>query len=209
MLSHLVVSDSFQPHGPPGFSVHGENAGVGCHALLQGIFPTQGSNPGLPHCRQIVYHLSHQGSPRILEWAAYPFSRGSSQPRNQTGVFCTAGGFFTNWAISATQCTVAHRTPLSMGFSSQEYWSGLPFPSPGDLPNPGIEPRSPALQADALTSEPPGKPVTMQREVNCTVRTQLSHFTSLHFKTIILFCHIPIILKCFIIYLKIRKFYWT
>ena len=45
-----------------------------------------------------------------------------------------------------------------MGFSRQEYWSGLPFPSPGDLPNPGIEPRSPALQADALSSEPPGKP---------------------------------------------------
>ena len=47
-----------------------------------------------------------------------------------------------------------------MGFSRQEYWSGLPFPSPGDLPDPGIEPRSPALQADALTSEPPGKPHT-------------------------------------------------
>ena len=47
----------------------------------------------------------------------------------------------------------------SMGFSRQEYWSGLPFPSPGDLPDPGIEPGSPALQADALTSEPPGKPM--------------------------------------------------
>ena len=47
----------------------------------------------------------------------------------------------------------------SMEFSRQEYWSGLPFPSPGDLPNPGIEPRSPALQADALPSEPPGKPI--------------------------------------------------
>ena len=45
-----------------------------------------------------------------------------------------------------------------MGFSRQEYWSGLPFPSPGDLPNPGIEPGSPTLEADALTSEPPGKP---------------------------------------------------
>ena len=55
--------------------------------------------------------------------------------------------------------TVAHQAPLSMGFSRQEYWSGLPFPSPGDLPNPGIEPGSPALQADALTSEPPGKPL--------------------------------------------------
>ena len=50
-----------------------------------------------------------------------------------------------------TPWTVAYQAPLSMGFSRQEYWSGLPFPSPGDLPNPGIEPRSPALQADALT----------------------------------------------------------
>ena len=70
----------------PGSSVHGDfpgkNTGVCCHALLQGIFPTQGSNLGLPHCRQILYHLSHQGSPRILEWVAYSFSRGSSQPRN-------------------------------------------------------------------------------------------------------------------------------
>ena len=58
-----------------------------------------------------------------------------------------------------TPWTVAHQAPPSMGFSRQEYWSGLPFPSPGDLPNPGIEPRSPAFQADALTSEPPGKPI--------------------------------------------------
>ena len=55
--------------------------------------------------------------------------------------------------------TVACQAPLSMGFSRQEYWSGLTFPSPGDLPNPGIEPGSPALQADALPSEPPGKPI--------------------------------------------------
>ena len=84
----------------PGSSVHGDspdkNTGVGCHALLQGIFPTQGSNPGLPHCRQILDHLSYQGSPRILEWVAYPFSRGSSRPRNQTGVFCIADRFFTS-----------------------------------------------------------------------------------------------------------------
>ena len=57
---------------------------------------------------------------------------------------------------STTPWTVAHQAPLSMGFSRQEYWRGLPFPSPGDLPNPEIEPRPPALQADALTSEPPG-----------------------------------------------------
>ena len=60
----------------------------------------------------------------------------------------------------ATPWTVAHQAPLSMGFSRQEYWSGLPFPSPGDLPNPGIEPRSPILQADSLPPEPPGKPLT-------------------------------------------------
>ena len=59
--------------------------------------------------------------------------------------------------LFATPWTVAYQTPLSMGFSRQECWSGLPFPSPGDLPNPGIDPRSPALQADALLSEPPGK----------------------------------------------------
>ena len=59
----LVTPD----YSPPGSSVHGDSLGkntkVGCHALLQGIFPTQGSNPGLPHCRQMLYHLSHQGSP--------------------------------------------------------------------------------------------------------------------------------------------------
>ena len=54
--------------------------------------------------------------------------------------------------------TVAHQAPLCMNFSRQEYRGGLPFSSPGDLPNPGMEPGSPALEADALTSEPPGKP---------------------------------------------------
>ena len=60
--------------------------------------------------------------------------------------------------LFATPWTVAHQAPLSMGFSRQEYWSGLPFPSPGDLPSPGIEAGSPALQTDVLTSEPPEKP---------------------------------------------------
>ena len=60
--------------------------------------------------------------------------------------------------LFATLWKVAYQAPPSMGFSRQEYWSGLPFPSPGDLPNPGIEPRSPTLQADASPSEPPGKP---------------------------------------------------
>ena len=60
--------------------------------------------------------------------------------------------------LFATPQTVAYKAPLSMEFSRQEYWSGLPFPSPEDLPKPGIEPGSPALQADALPSKPPGKP---------------------------------------------------
>ena len=61
--------------------------------------------------------------------------------------------------LFVTQWTVAYQAPPSMGFSRQEYWSWLPFPSPGDLPNPWIEPGSPTLEADALTSEPPGKPI--------------------------------------------------
>ena len=60
----------------------GKNSGVDFHALLQGIFPTQGSNPGLQHCRRILYHMKHQGSPRILKWVAYLFSSGTSWPRN-------------------------------------------------------------------------------------------------------------------------------
>ena len=61
--------------------------------------------------------------------------------------------------LFVTPWTVAHQAPPSMGFSRQEYWSVLPFPSPGDLPDPGTEARSPTLLADALTSEPPGKPM--------------------------------------------------
>ena len=96
--SCLTFWDPMDPWNSPG-----QNTGVVSLFLLQGIFPTQGSNPGLPHCRQILYQLSHQGSPRILEWVAYP--------------------------------------------------------SPGDLPDPGIKPGSPALQADSLPSEPPEKPI--------------------------------------------------
>ena len=98
---------------------------------------------------------------RILEWVAIPSSRGSSQPRDQTQVSCTAGEFFTVWdtrealypllsewvkwshpvmsdSLWPHGLFVAHQTPPSMEFSRQEYWSGLPFPSPGNLPDPGI-----------------------------------------------------------------------
>ena len=77
--SRSVISNSSKPHElySPWHSP-GQNTGVGSLSLLQGIFPTQRSNSGLLHCRQILYQLSHKGSPRILEWVAYPFSRGSS-----------------------------------------------------------------------------------------------------------------------------------
>ena len=113
---------------PPGSSVHGDfpgkNTGVGCHALLQEIFPTQGSNPGLLHCRQILYYLSHQGSPRIVEWVANPFCRGSSWPRNWTGVSCIASAFLTSWATREV-CDMA--------------WGIL-------IPWPGVELRPPAVE---------------------------------------------------------------
>ena len=76
----------------------GQNTGVGSFFLLQGIFPTQGLNSGLLHCMQILYQLSHKGSPRILVWVAYPFSTGFSWPKDRTQVSRIVGGFFTNWA---------------------------------------------------------------------------------------------------------------
>ena len=107
----------FDPMDYTGSSVHGDspgkNTGVGCHSLLQGIFPTQRMNSGLPHCRRILYQLSHMGSPRILEWVAYPFSRGSSWPRNWTGVSCTAGGFLTSWATREALCTLLPNSDLN------------------------------------------------------------------------------------------------
>ena len=74
-----VVSDSLRPHGlySP-WNSPGQDTGVSSLSLLQAIFPTQVSNPGLPHCRQILFQLSHQGIPRILECVAYPFSSGFS-----------------------------------------------------------------------------------------------------------------------------------
>ena len=102
-VSCTVMSDSLQFHGLQPVQLFcpwnspGKSTGVGCHFLLQRIFLTRGWNPGLLHCRQILYQLSH--------------------------------------------------------------WSGLPFPSPEDLPDPGMEPGSPALQADSLPTEPLGKPL--------------------------------------------------
>ena len=80
--------------------------------------------------------------------------------------------------LTATPWIVAYQAPPSVEFSKQEYWSGLAFPSPGDLPNLGIESRSPALQADALASEPPGKPHTYREDVlkRSDLSTEELHF---------------------------------
>ena len=137
--SHSVVSDSLRAHG------------------LYNPWNSPGQNTGV----------------------AFPFSRGSSQPRDWTQVSCMAGRFFTSWATKRTQMayrqtyvcekslspvwlavtprTVAPRASPSMEFSRQKYCSGVPCPSPGHLPNSAIEPRSLALQADSLPSEPLGR----------------------------------------------------
>ena len=96
------------------------------------------------------------------------------------------GQLLSRVRLFATPWTVAHPASPSMGFSRQEYWSGLPFPSPGDLPNPGIEPGSPALEADALTSEPPGKKLRLNEVIEVVKQNEESqkeknkyHLTSL------------------------------
>ena len=121
-----------------------KNTGVGCHALLQGIFLTQGSYPHLLWCLPALAGRFFTTSTiwRVLK-TRYKWIQVQSLIRV--------------W-LFATPWTVAYQAPLSMEFSRQEYWSGLPLPSPGDLPNPGVEPWCPALQADVLPSELPGKP---------------------------------------------------
>ena len=74
-------------------------------------------------------------------------------------------GHFSHVQLFGTLWNIVLQAPMSIGFSRQEYWSGFPCPSPGNLPNPGIKPRSPALQADALPSEPPGKPLKPRQHI--------------------------------------------
>ena len=83
-------------------------------------------------------------------------------------LYSACAQLFSHVWLFTTPWTVAHQAPLSMEFSRQEYWSGLPVPSPGDLPDPGIKPRSPALQADSLPSEPQGKPIILPTIPYCS-----------------------------------------
>ena len=126
------MSDSLRPHGPYSpWNSPGHNTGLGSLSLLQGIFPIQGWNPGFPHCRRILYQLSHKGSPRILEWVAYSFSRGSSPPKDQTQVSCIVGRRFTVWATREAQ-------PETKSTSSTLQVDSLPFEPPGKLMNTGV-----------------------------------------------------------------------
>ena len=140
--SGSVVSDSLLPHGlfSP-WNSPGQNTGVGSLSLLQRIFPTQGSNPGLQHCRRLLYQLNHKGSPRILEWVKMKVKL----------LGCVQ--------LFATLRTVAHQASPSMEFSTGVGSLSL---TPGDLPNWEIEPGSPALQADSLPTELSGKILILQ-----------------------------------------------
>ena len=104
----------------------------------------------------------------ITEWSLnYVIWQDLGPSFSSSGIFCLSAWTGMKWrddshsvmSSSVTPSTVAHQTPVSIDFSRWEYWNGLPFPSPGDLPDPGIEPSSPELQADSLSSEPPGRPL--------------------------------------------------
>ena len=148
-----------------------------CHSVLQGILPTQESNLGLLHCRQVFFtslllepegkmkaqengmlssSLPRQSRSHLKCWLAcstgdgcagashHPVSWGSAREISRKGVRRRVKSL-SPVRLFVTPWTVAYQAPLSMGFSRQEYWSGLPFPSPGNLPDPEIEPGSPAL----------------------------------------------------------------
>ena len=119
-----VTSDSLQPHGQYSpWNSPGQNTGVGSLSLLQGIFSTQGSNPGLSHCRQILYQLSHKGSPRILEWVACPLSRVSSWPRNWTWDSPALQADCLPTELSGKPCSIYMTPPLCTRKDS--VWSGI------------------------------------------------------------------------------------
>ena len=103
----------------------------------------------LTHCDPMVYTVHGILLARILGWVAFPFAKGSSQPRDRTQVSRSAGGFFTSWATS----------------EAQEYWSGLPIPSPVDLSDPGVELGSHSLQVDSLPTELWGKLILVNIEI--------------------------------------------
>ena len=114
---------------------------MGCHCLLR--------LSELRICKKPRRHIAHRMYPKNNGYYLIP------------KVLCS----LVQLCPTLTPWTIAHQAPPSTGFSRQEYWSGLPFPSSGDLPNPGIKPRSPTLQGDTLPSEPLGKPPQFLRHM--------------------------------------------
>ena len=131
------MSDCCNPMdcSPPGSSVHGilqARTGVGCHFLLQGIFPTQELNPGLLHCRQILYQLSYQGSPNVrvkIGNLIYLTNGEKTQELKVLEYAAAVAAAAKSLQSCPTLCDPTQAPPYP-GFSRQEHWSGLPFPSP-------------------------------------------------------------------------------
>ena len=103
-----VMSDSLRPHGLSPWNSPGQNTGVGSLSLLQGIFPTQGSNSGLPHCRRILYQLSHKGSPRLSLLSPYLLSQVLSAPANHLNLLKLTKQ--QPWRINNANITFALKT---------------------------------------------------------------------------------------------------
>ena len=153
--SDTALQESSLPAEPQGKP---KNTGVGSLSLLQGVFPTQELNQGLLHCRWSLYQLNYQGSPLISYTTKQNKTKNQQQQKMKLAV---------QWGkkvkvLVAYSCPTLYNPmgynpprPSVYGILQARIWSGFPFPSPGDLPNPGNEPRSLALQADSLPCEPP------------------------------------------------------
>ena len=116
---------------------------MGCHSLVQGIIPTQGLNLRLLNCRQILYCLSHQGSPLVeliiqIRWSCFR-TCALNRELHCLSICGYKHGVYTTGSKCVCSVMSDSLAPLSMGLTRQEYWRGLAFPSPGDLPDPGME----------------------------------------------------------------------
>ena len=176
MLSRVQLLLPLCPGDSPG-----KKTGVGCHFLLQ-CMKVKSENEVTQSCPTLRYPMdcSPPGSPihgifqaRVLGWGATAFSTSllyGDLNGKEIQNTCGGVGLVTKSCPSlVTPKTVARQAPLSMGFSRQEYWSGLPFPSLGNLPEPGIEPRSPALRTDSLPTELRGKP---KKQLYCNFKNK-------------------------------------
>ena len=157
--SHSVMSNFLWSHGlysPCNFP--GQNTGVGSLSLLQGIFPTQESNPGLSHCWQILYQLSHRETKpnKLVKGKTRQIIIFKLKVKNvQCNQRLKRKKKRKVYWLFETILVTDHQVPLSTEFPKQECWSGLPFPSPGDLPDPGTELESSAWQKHCLSTQLP------------------------------------------------------